>query len=62
MFASSQVTSGASSSSSSNSDTAVKLMVFDAVNVRGVMHSSLTSSDIERAVEKVEMVLRQLRD
>ena len=40
----------------------MKLMLFDAINVRGVMRSGLTSGDIERAVEKVQIVLRRLRD
>jgi len=55
------VTSDDSSSSSSSSNTAVKLMVFDAVNARAVLHSSLSGSDVKRAIEKVQMVLRQLR-
>ena len=37
-------------------------MLFDAVNVRAVLHSSLNDDDIERAVDKVRIVLRQLRD
>jgi len=61
----SQVTSDKSSnsnSSSSSSDVEVKLMMFGAVNVRCVMHSSLSRDDVERAIEKVQLVLHQLCD
>jgi len=59
-----QVASGDASSSSQGGggDAAVKLMLFDAVNVRAVLHSSLNDDDVERAVDKVRIVLRQLRD
>jgi len=43
------------------SPTALKLMAFDAVNARAVMHSSLRSDDVQRAIDKTRLVLHQLR-
>jgi len=50
------------SDASSFTDVALKLMPFEATgNVRAVMHSSLTSVDIQRAIGKIQSVLHQLR-
>jgi len=47
--------------SSSAGDVAVKLMVFDAVSARCVMHSGLSTDDVERTIDKMRLVLRQLQ-